>query len=159
MSNFIPFHFLLVENWHERCSVFPNTFLWEPKAWWCIIFPEGLMARLHKANIVPPYVISPWQTETLSHLITKPAWHTQKVKHSWQCLSEGGKCTEFPEFLVKTVSTKKLVNTLLAQEETWVCTAGTPRGSASAPFFHPAALHPGLLMHWALHYKLRTQEQ
>lgn len=77
----------------------------------------------------------------------------------WQCLSEGGKCTEFPELLVKTMSTKKLVNTLLAQEETWVCTVGTPRGSVSAPFFHPAALHPTLLMHWALHYKHGTQEQ
>ena len=78
MSNFISFNFLLVESWHLKMFCLSEHF----PLWWCIILPEGFMAGLHKANIFPPYVISPWQTEMLSHLITEPAWHMQRVRYS-----------------------------------------------------------------------------
>lgn len=90
------------------------------------------MAGLHKANISPPYFISPWQTEMLSHLTTEPAWHIQSQILWWR-LAEGEKCAEFPELLDKRMTPRKPVNDLEGPVVSTTLYQSAPRGSESAP--------------------------
>lgn len=133
MSNFISFNFLLVQNWCSRYFVFQSSFLWEPKAWWCVILPEGFMAGFHKVNIFPPLFYI-----TLTNRNAEPFNYRACLTHPesqifWWCLAEGEKCTEFPELLVKTMTPRKVVNNLAGPTvDVTMCPNG-PHGSVSVP--------------------------
>lgn len=54
--------------------------------------------RASQSKHFPPYVIAPWQTEMLRHLITESAWHIQS-QILWRRLAEGENALNSQSFL------------------------------------------------------------